>query len=156
MAKVIRVIKPKKLNERELMKFADIAVHQVIDEAEKLFLRSVEHFTHPVVFKVKYNRTTRKVTGRVSTGDEIYKFLTRGTAVRYVVMSRDFISKTRPGVIPSRAGRGGVGRVAADPMPGIEARDYDKLVRAEVEPKFFEYGMRAMREAVRKSGHARR
>jgi hypothetical protein len=76
--------------------------------------------------------TIDKSEGRrlVSTDNEIYGYLDRGTSVRYATMSGDFAPKTRSGFIGSNAGRGGVLNVSRlHPRPGIEARKFAEAIQ---------------------------
>ena len=80
----------------------------------------------------------------VSSQDEIYYYVSKGTAIRWAVMSQDFRPKTRPRVIGSRTGRGGaviVGRKAMtarniQPRPGIKAREFDEEIKKRRTPWF--------------------
>lgn len=76
--------------------------------------------------------TIRKQPGMrtISTDSDIYRFVARGTRVRYATMSDDFRPKTRVGWIGSNKGRGGM--VFVDkrfPKPGIKARGWEKLIK---------------------------
>lgn len=63
------------------------------------------------------------------TGSAIYKFIAHGTAVRYATMEKGFRSKTVPGQIRSRKGKGGVAFISRKhPRPGIEARRFDDVI----------------------------
>ena len=73
--------------------------------------------------------TIIRATGRriVQTDSRIYLFLTRGTRVRYAVMSLDFMAKTTPRVLGAGPGRGGMVFVGKKPLPGIEAREFEEV-----------------------------
>lgn len=64
----------------------------------------------------------------VYTTSDIYRYVSRGTKVRFAVMSDDFRPKTRPGYIGSNLGRGGKVGMSRVPLPGIEARDFEKVI----------------------------
>jgi hypothetical protein len=67
--------------------------------------------------------------GQKAKAEDIWRFVTRGTAKRHAVMSPDFSPKTRRRVIGSSSGSGGVIRVSKDiMMPGIEAREFEQVV----------------------------
>lgn len=64
----------------------------------------------------------------VFTSDKNYKYLDEGTKVRYVIMIPGFVSKTMPGVLGSRPGRGGVLVHTKNPQPGIKARGWTDII----------------------------
>lgn len=64
----------------------------------------------------------------VATKSDIYRFISRGTRVRYAVMTGDFAAKTSPGVIGSSAGKGGLAFVGKKPLPGIKARKFEEVI----------------------------
>lgn len=60
---------------------------------------------------------------------QIWDWLNAGTSVRFAIMSEDFIPKTAPKLISSKAGRGGVLVIdPAHPQPGIEARGWSGMI----------------------------
>lgn len=73
----------------------------------------------------------------VTTDDDIFGYLNRGTGVRYAALSRDWRSKTAPrGGLRSGPGAGSViarGKKAG-PQRGIEARDFTGRVAAKHGP----------------------
>jgi len=74
---------------------------------------------------------------RIYTTDKIYKFISRGTRVRYATMTPDFVAKTVPRSIRSRMGQGGVAMVnIKKPMPGIQARDYEVVISEKWKKRF--------------------
>lgn len=82
-------------------------------------------------WKTKPNFEIVKEAGKrhVMTHDKIYKDINDGTDKRFVIMTHDFQAKTVPHKLMSRAGKGGVLAKAKKPMPGIEAREFDKAVK---------------------------
>lgn len=90
--------------------------------------------------------------GKKVTGEDKMFFVARGTDVRYVKMTHDFIAKTQKGVIKSGAGRGGVAKKTILPYPGIDARDIEKTVRRAEEKKIIAGYKRAVLTAVYLSG----
>ena len=154
MALSLKAIMPKSLNKQRLLDFAESAVEDIIEDAESEFLSTTKDFENTVVeFRVKFSRRSDRVSGEVSTDNEIYGYLNFGTSVRYAVMTPDFVSKTRKGVIPSRRGRGGFSHLSPIPRDGIEAREFDKQIANKLRKRFFRYGEQALRQAVRASGH---
>lgn len=63
-------------------------------------------------------------------------WLSFGTAVRYAVMSQDFVSKTQPGTTANRKGAGGFSHFSKFPLPGIEARDWHNIIRLAAGPLY--------------------
>jgi len=67
----------------------------------------------------------------VATKSDIYRFIARGTRVRYAVMTGDFAAKTRVGHIGSNIGKGGLAFVGKIPLPGIKARKFEEVIGAK-------------------------
>jgi len=99
--------------------------------------------------KVDFDTTTRtwknrpkftikrsKLRRLVSTTDDVYRFVSRGTRVRYAVMSDDFVAKTRPGIIGSGKGKGGLVGFTKRPLPGIQARDFEPTIKKKWDREF--------------------
>ncbi len=68
-------------------------------------------------------------------------------------MTPDFAAKTRPNVLGSTRGAGGLLIITTTPMPGIEARRFEENVKEVEEPLFFDRVVEAMAEIVENSGH---
>lgn len=106
------------------------AIEEVADfaaqEALKDFYKTQETFKKKFKFQIK----KIDVGGRfIYTGSDIYRFISRGTRVRYAVMSRNWISKTKPGRWHSTPGRGHVVIISRKiARPGIKARGFEKIV----------------------------
>jgi len=65
----------------------------------------------------------------IGTDSDIYKFVDKGTRIRYAVMTPDFQAKSRVKVIGSRKGRGGFSHMNfKKPKPGIEAREFSEEI----------------------------
>lgn len=113
------------------------AVEQALDKAalvvEADFQKSTATWEHKPVFNV--TREPGKRT--IFTTDPQYNWINRGTRIRYATMTPDFIAKTKPGVLASGTGRGGVLFVSRKhPRPGIEARSFDMLIVEEINATF--------------------
>lgn len=89
----------------------------------------------------------------VWTDSRIYKFVSRGTRIRYATMTKDFIPKTRVKAIRSYAGRGGVAFISrAHPRPGITAREFEEVIAKKWIKEFPTLMQRAINtEALRAS-----
>ena len=73
----------------------------------------------------------------VYTGDPIYRFITRGTSIRYATMTPNFQPKSRRRVIGSSPGAGGLAYVSRRiPRPGIQAREWEEAIRDKWRSKF--------------------
>jgi hypothetical protein len=102
------------------------------DLANRMWLdmiRVTQNWQHRVKFDKVVEIKGDVVTVLVGTDDKIYKFLDRGTRVRYATMSLDFQPKTHIGVLGSGKGAGGLLFVSKKhPRPGIKARRYTETI----------------------------
>lgn len=64
----------------------------------------------------------------IFTMDMIYRFVSRGTKVRWAVMGKNFAAKTVAGKLYSRVGKGGRVGFSTKPLPGIQARDFEGTI----------------------------
>lgn len=86
-------------------------------------------------------------------GAQKWQWLDEGTKVRYATMSQDWVSKTKPGVIPSGAGKGRLLFVSKKhPRPGIEKRGWTVMITKLYKSRFKRRMEQAMRDAKKKSG----
>lgn len=92
---------------------------------------------HDPVFTIERKFAGGNIKLSITTKDEVWGYLNRGTDNRWAVMSHDFMPKTAPGQLRSFPGAGSVlYRGPAEmkaagigfAMPGIEARDWTKTV----------------------------
>jgi len=89
----------------------------------------------------------------VYTTDEIYGYVSGGTRVRRALMSPDYDPKTKPGVLDSFPGRGHMVYVSRNlSLPGIEARNFPKLVEKKHGKAYRREIERAIKRAARKEG----
>lgn len=99
-------------------------------------------------WKIKAETKVTKIIGQIGTRSLPFCFVEVGTSVRYATMTEDFIPKSAPGRLRSRAGRGGLlYRSRAKPRKGIEARDIRVLIAEIRQPEF----TRAMFEVIRRN-----
>jgi hypothetical protein len=155
----LKPILPKKYNHDP--KLLAVAIEETIDEADKQFARTYRTFSedHKPKFDKEVKVTESEIYGATLTSgdgssDNPYPFLARGTKVRYARMTPNFISKTQPGVINSRRGRGGFLTMTARPLPGIESRRWEEDVARIQGPRLNSRLNKAMGRYVRKTGHA--
>jgi len=104
------------------------AAHRMLDmTAENIridFQVTTQTWKGKPEFFVKKEKENVRLVG---THNKIYRFITRGTRIRYATMTKDFVAKTVPGKIYSRVGRGGLAFVdKRKPRPGIQAREYEE------------------------------
>jgi len=80
---------------------------------------------------------SREAHAEVSTDDKKMLWLDDGTKIRHALMSRDWVSKTKPNRLKSGRGRGRRVRVSRQiQKPGIEPRNWSKIIAGIREPKF--------------------
>ena len=106
------------------------AVENTLDNAAKNvkvdFQVTTETFDHKVEFVIESTQGRREVY----TTDAPYFYINFGTSVRHALMSPDFKPKTRTGYIGSNQGRGGVVIISKKlNLPGIKAREFDRVIR---------------------------
>lgn len=135
------------------------AVEKTIDYGDKEFGKTYSTFDHKPGFDKDVREIRGKIVGSTTTTgegsrDNPYPFVTRGTRVRYATMTPDFTAKTKPRVIGSGQGSGGLAYVdKRRPRPGIKAREFEPEVAKKTEPKFKKNAQSAMKEVAKKSGH---
>jgi hypothetical protein len=84
-----------------------------------------------------------------------WRWLDLGTKVRYAVMSKPFVPKTRKGQLNSWVGKGKMLFVSKKhPMPGIKARRFTLALRKKWEGPFKQHIQTAVAKGVKASGHA--
>jgi len=78
-------------------------------------------------FKINAKKT--ELSRNVGTDSKIYYYVSRGTSIRYAIMSVNFRPKTRVGWIGSNKGRGGMVFIDKNhPRPGIQARKFEEVI----------------------------
>jgi len=95
-------------------------------------------------FVREFENTSNAIIGRVYTQDKIYRFLHDGTATRWALMNKGYISETTPRLFSSRKKVGEVvvrtrGKMMAMGIPaqkGIEAREWTQEIIKRYEKKF--------------------
>lgn len=127
------------------------------------FMSFTSTWDHRPTIRLESKRTSKSIevfsgiisnwsTGKKVSSPDRMLFVARGTKVRWVKMTHDFIPKTTVGQIPAGPGRGGVYGASLKPLPGIKKRNTEKVVKnkrkREIELKM----MAAVRLAVIGSG----
>lgn len=122
----------RKISEKAINK----AVSAILDSAGKDTKKDLESITrtwnHKPRFIIRKSVRFMDAYVTVTTDDKIFHFLNEGTSKRYALMSKDWRSKTSPGMKASKAGRGRVLYIGKRkpwkrsrkrwPRPGIKAR----------------------------------
>lgn len=110
-------------------------------------------------FEEGYGRKGDEEYGEVAASqstDRIYRFVSKGTKVRFATMTPGFMPKTAPGRIPAEAGAGTVAFVnPLFPHPGIKARKFDRQIRVKTRAAFKAEAKAVFAQAVRDSQHGR-
>lgn len=74
--------------------------------------------------------------GDKNSPESIWHYLDEGTAIRYAIMSKNFVPKTMPNALSSHAGKGGkAGMIRKGSRPhnnGIKARNWTLLIERHV------------------------
>lgn len=147
-----KLIKPKKLRVEDIRRELEIAVTFEGDAIRKEYEKTTRTWNHKPEFEVLPEVSDTEATVLVGTDDKIYKFLDEGTRVRYATLSKDWQSKTKPGIIGSGPGRGRVLFVSKKrPRPGIEARRFTQIIQSRRKRPFHRSMIKAMRKGADKA-----
>jgi len=159
MPVLFKAVKPSKLKEKEFrleflneMRKAGTAVRRDYKKTTQTWHGDKPRFEQLVSLSGGGPTLVIEVTG--GHGADKWFWLDRGTKVRYATMSMNFRAKTRPGVLSSSGGRGGVLYVNRKrPRPGIKARKWTIIIVRMWTPRFKRRMEGAMRRAAKKSPH---
>lgn len=128
--------------------------------ADRQFGLTYKTWENKPTFNQKVKESSKQIEGSTLTSDEgsktnPYPFVTKGTSVRYALMTADFSPKSTPRIIGSKTGSGGVVYVdKRRPRPGIKARGYEPEIAKREQPKFEKRGEQAMKQVGKISGHS--
>lgn len=140
-------IKPtKKYNTEGIRK----GMKAALDSAATRVKRDLKDITgtwhHSVNFQVTLRIAGEDASARITTDDDVFHFLNKGTKVRYALMSPDWRSKTKPGRMRSGSGGGRLILVSKRkpwrrsrkrwPRPGIKARGWMRDIQRSNTKKF--------------------
>ncbi len=113
--------------------------------------KTVETWDEEIIFEQLTQTVGGDLIVIVGTDNPVYGYVNDGTEVRRALMSPDFISKTRPGVLRARPGQGGVVFISKNlELPGIEARDFIGLITKKWWPIYRARIHKVMRDARRR------
>lgn len=122
-------ILPKKANVGDLRQGVRRAAGRTNQLVTQQFERTTRTWRNKPRFTSKIEETGTSIIADTGTESEIYGYVSNGTSIRYAVMTPDFVSKTVPHVVSSRAGAGGLSHFNfRQPRPGIEARRFDDAI----------------------------
>jgi len=118
------------------------------------FKATTRTWEHQPEFKEEIHLGANQASVTVTTNSDIYKFVDKGTRIRWALMSGNWKSKTRTGVIGSVRGRGRMvicGRRAMmkrriKARPGIKARKFSSTIKTMRTPGF----TRGMQNAIKR------
>lgn len=153
-----KVIKPDALKIDAMIRELEKPVIETINEADKEFAKTYSTWDHKPKFIKKLKVSKVRIIGSTTTTEKgssnnPYPFVTRGTKVRRALMSVDFSPKTKPRVLGSSGGRGGVVYISKKlKRPGIKAREFEDVVMKLEQPKFEQRAKKALQRARRVSG----
>ncbi len=136
-----------------------------VDKAEAKFADiqfglTYKTWEHKPTFKQDFKENSKQMVASTLTSgtgskDNPYPFITKGTSVRFALMTDDFSPKSKVRVIGSGRGKGGVVYVdKRRPLPGIKGREFEPEIAKREQPKFEKRGQVALDEAAKKSGHS--
>lgn len=127
--------------------------------SNKQFAKTYSTWGHKPDFETTFEETANQMVGSALTSGEgssenPYPFIVKGTQVRYATMTPDFVAKSTPRVIGSKAGKGGLAYVdTRKPRPGIKAREYEQEIARREEPKFYKRVQKAMSQGAKDTGY---
>lgn len=122
-----RVIIPKGFlkNPQNIVNSAETALDMAAEDIRVDYGVVTQTWNHKPVFAIDKSKLKRRIT----TGDDVFRYIDKGTAVRRAVMTPGFRPKTIPGQIRSRMGSGGVAYISKKVVkPGIEARRFSEEI----------------------------
>ena len=111
-----------------------------LDKIENTFKPA--HRTWSAKSKPEWKKKRDNALGRdelvfeITTDSTPFVWVNSGTSRGHVTFSRNFLAKTKPGVLGSGAGRGKVLKRGVGPVTRIRARGFDELVAERRQPHF--------------------
>lgn len=115
---------------------------KIVKMAHENLVRPWEQAKDKPDFKIQVKRVLHQIWGTVimeaqkaeSASISVWQLLNKGTRIRYMMLSDDWVSKTSPGRTSSGAGGGHkLGLDLENPEGGISARDFDEHIAKEAE-----------------------
>jgi len=121
------------------------------DKALELFAKVVRTWRTETNFWYRTAETNEGIKLTFFTDNPKFKFVDEGTAVRYAVMTPDFIARTKPNVLGSFTGKGGLWymlRKGMEAKPGLQARNFSEIITERTGPTFRGALQRELSEAL--------
>ena len=156
-------IKPGKLNDAAMRAVIEAEAVRVADDIEKDFKRTTKTWSRKVKFAKIIALGKDKIEILVGSDDEIYRYVNEGTQAHVILPKRythlrfkdTFTAKTQPGVVDARPGGSSGSDVYSRGVihPGTQARNFDDAIATLWRSRMKRRLEKAMREAVRVSGH---
>lgn len=156
MASTFKVIKPtRRINNLSIRN----GLSRAAEATRVNLLRNFRRTTKTWQVKAQFSATIRGTAFRyiitVGTNDELYAEINFGTKFMTDVLSRNFVPKTRPGVLDSFPGRGGRLFRGGSPGPGIIPRRWDIAAAKEEERLMVAHLQNVIDRFAQQSGHQR-
>jgi hypothetical protein len=138
---VIIDIKPilgENVNDKGMLTTIRKALQREAQKVIKEFDKGTDTWKRKPNWKIEIQTRHNDWVAKVSTGDKPFVYVERGTKTRRRLMSKDWVSKTRPKVLSSGPGQGVPTGFAKknQKMPGIKARDFRVIISEQQQPKY--------------------
>jgi len=165
-----KTIKPSKLRTEAMSNAILKELRGITKDIKKDFARPVRTWKHKVKFVEEFQIYTASPSGLgrveifIGSDDAIWRYVEEGTRPHvilpknspYLAFKGTYTAKTIPGVIDSRKG-GGSGKTEFSQgviHPGTQARHFSEAIAKLWRKRFTSRMEKAMRNAVKASGHA--
>jgi len=159
-----KVIKPKKLDVKAMRAAILDGLQEVARDVDEDFAKTYATWKRKPKFKTEIKIWDRGGRFQVSTDDEIYGYVDRGTKPHIIRPKRaqklffkgGYSAKTTPRVIGSSSGGANGPDVFANVVrhPGTKAREFAETLKEKYQKTFGKSMLKALKSAVQKSGHA--
>lgn len=112
-------------------------LHEEVRELNRLYKQTYVTWDRKPLMHKEVKIGSREAYAEVSTDDKKMLWLDDGTRIRHALMSRNWVSKTKPNRLKSGIGRGRKVRVSRQiQRPGIEPRNWSKIIAGIRERQF--------------------
>ena len=163
---VMKSIKPARIKAQDMRLALLGGMRRTGTKIKKDFAKTTATWEKKPKFEVLVSLTGPGPVVLVDTDDQVYAWVSEGTKGPYPIPKAGpgilafrpgYVAKTEPNVLGSKAGGAYGDRIVRNMQvmhPGIEARNFDKLVQKIWEPKFKREMEAVMRDVAKASGHA--
>lgn len=159
----VKQIKPARFKQEVFNKEFDAALDELAKAIKEEFEKTTATWKNKPVFKIIKQVGPASIELLVATDDEIYGYVSRGTREHIIepknanvlVFPSESTPKTMPGVLGSGPGSSGGDTIYAAYVlhPGIKARKFEEAVKKKFNRRYKRRMEKALRDAVRASGH---